>query len=142
MDAYKDELLWPLLSSRRCTLRAKTRSATLSAYHSRGRRAEALRLAAKHATAANVFGSPNRITELARALEGFCHEVGRDFDEIEVSLHADLAISLTIKMPKHWRGERRPYMGFLSTPPTTGSLGGRTRSSHKSSDMPRSGSLT
>jgi probable F420-dependent oxidoreductase len=54
---------------------------------------QALRLAAKHATAANVFGSPNRITELARALEGFCHEVGRDFDEIEVSLHADLAIS-------------------------------------------------
>jgi probable F420-dependent oxidoreductase len=53
---------------------------------------EALRLAAKHATAANVFGSPDQITELARALEGFCAEVDRDFDEIELSLHADLAI--------------------------------------------------
>ncbi len=53
---------------------------------------EALRLAAKHATAANLFGSPDRVTELARALEGFCADVDRDFDEIELSLHADLAI--------------------------------------------------
>ena len=54
---------------------------------------EALRLAAKHATAANVFGSPGQVTRLAQTLDGFCAEIDRDFDEIELSLHADLAIA-------------------------------------------------
>jgi alkanesulfonate monooxygenase SsuD/methylene tetrahydromethanopterin reductase-like flavin-dependent oxidoreductase (luciferase family) len=55
----------------------------------------ALRIAAKHATSANLYGSAERIAERAALLKSFCSEFGRDFDEIELSVHGDLALGTT-----------------------------------------------
>jgi alkanesulfonate monooxygenase SsuD/methylene tetrahydromethanopterin reductase-like flavin-dependent oxidoreductase (luciferase family) len=52
-------------------------------------------MAARHAASANMYGSPETIAERAAALERFCRELGRDFDEIELSLHGDLALGST-----------------------------------------------
>jgi alkanesulfonate monooxygenase SsuD/methylene tetrahydromethanopterin reductase-like flavin-dependent oxidoreductase (luciferase family) len=60
-----------------------------------GNSAGTLRIAARHATGANLYGSPETIAERAALLESFCDELGRDFDEIELSLHGDLALAPT-----------------------------------------------
>ena len=54
-----------------------------------------LRIAAKHATSVNLYGSPERIAERVAVLESFCRELGTDFDNIEVSLHGELALAST-----------------------------------------------
>jgi alkanesulfonate monooxygenase SsuD/methylene tetrahydromethanopterin reductase-like flavin-dependent oxidoreductase (luciferase family) len=54
-----------------------------------------LRLAARHATSSNAHGSSARAAERAALLRGFCEEAGRSFDEIELSLHTDLALAST-----------------------------------------------
>jgi alkanesulfonate monooxygenase SsuD/methylene tetrahydromethanopterin reductase-like flavin-dependent oxidoreductase (luciferase family) len=54
-----------------------------------------LRIAAKYATSANMYGSPETIAGRAAVLRSFCAELGRDFDEIELSLHGDLALGPT-----------------------------------------------
>lgn len=54
-----------------------------------------LRLAAKHATAWNVQGPPEKVAETATMLQGFCEEIGRDVAEIEISHHASLALAAT-----------------------------------------------
>ena len=55
----------------------------------------ALRIAAKHATGSNLFGSPETVAKKAQLLEQFCGDIGRDFDEIELSVHSDIAIAST-----------------------------------------------
>ena len=55
--------------------------------------AKALQIAAKHATGSNMYGAPERVAERATMLRKMCQDVGRDFDEIELSLHSDLALS-------------------------------------------------
>jgi F420-dependent oxidoreductase-like protein len=52
-----------------------------------------LRIAAKHADSSNAHGTPEQTAERSALLQGFCKEVGRDFDEIELSLHSDLALA-------------------------------------------------
>lgn len=54
-----------------------------------------LRLAAKHATAWNAQGSAEAVSARAAVLRGFCEESGRDFGEIEVSHHPQLALAAT-----------------------------------------------
>ena len=54
-----------------------------------------LRIAARHATSSNMYGSPETVAERAALLESFCGELGRDFDEIELSVHGDLALAST-----------------------------------------------
>lgn len=44
-----------------------------------------LKLVAKVADAANVFGTPERVAHKVGVLRGHCEEVGRDFEEIEVT---------------------------------------------------------
>ena len=51
--------------------------------------AKALHIAAKHATGSNMYGAPERVAERATILRKMCQDVGRDFDEIELSLHTD-----------------------------------------------------
>ena len=46
-----------------------------------------LRLAARYATTWNMQGPPDKFAERAALLRRCCEEVGRDFDEIELSLH-------------------------------------------------------
>ena len=55
----------------------------------------ALRLAAKHATGSNMYGSPGALAKRVSLLRGFYDQAGRDFDEIELSIHGDLAIAST-----------------------------------------------
>ncbi len=55
----------------------------------------ALRIAVKHATGSNMCGSPERLAERVSLLRGLCDGAGRDFDEIELSMHSDLAIAST-----------------------------------------------
>ena len=55
----------------------------------------ALQIAAKHATGSNMCGSPERLAKRVLLLRGFCDRAGRDFDEIELSVHSDLAIAST-----------------------------------------------
>ncbi len=57
--------------------------------------AGSLRIAAKHAAASNLSGSPRTVAERGELLSQFCAELGRDFDEIELSVHSDLAIAST-----------------------------------------------
>ena len=57
--------------------------------------AAGLRIAAKHANSSNAHGSPEQTAERSRSLQSFCNDLGRDFDEIELSLHSDLAIAAT-----------------------------------------------
>ncbi|MGP8205513.1 MAG: LLM class flavin-dependent oxidoreductase [Acidimicrobiales bacterium] len=54
-----------------------------------------LRVAAKHADSSNAHGTPEQTAERSKLLQGFCQEVGRDFAEIELSLHSDLAVAPT-----------------------------------------------
>ena len=55
----------------------------------------ALRIAAKHATGSNMYGAPERVAERVAVLGKMCQDIGRDFDEIELSLHSDLALAST-----------------------------------------------
>jgi F420-dependent oxidoreductase-like protein len=52
-----------------------------------------LRLVARYADAANVFGAPEAIARKYRILEEHCAAVGRDFDEIERTTLQSVAIS-------------------------------------------------
>jgi alkanesulfonate monooxygenase SsuD/methylene tetrahydromethanopterin reductase-like flavin-dependent oxidoreductase (luciferase family) len=52
-----------------------------------------LRAAARHASRLNVVGSPAKCAEVAGKLQQLCAEVGRDFDEIELSAHPTLALA-------------------------------------------------
>lgn len=54
-----------------------------------------LRMAAKHATAWNVQGSPARCAERAALLSDCCDEIGRDFADIEISWHGQVALAPT-----------------------------------------------
>ena len=54
-----------------------------------------LRLAAKHATIWNMQGSPDKCAERSALLRRCCEEVGRNFDEIELSVHPLLALART-----------------------------------------------
>lgn len=54
-----------------------------------------LRLAAKHATTWNMQGPPGKCAERATRLRTCCEEVGRDFDEIELSVHPLFALART-----------------------------------------------
>jgi alkanesulfonate monooxygenase SsuD/methylene tetrahydromethanopterin reductase-like flavin-dependent oxidoreductase (luciferase family) len=54
-----------------------------------------LRLAAKHATIWNMMGSPGKFAERVELLRRCCEEVGRDFGEIELSVHPQLAVART-----------------------------------------------
>jgi F420-dependent oxidoreductase-like protein len=54
-----------------------------------------LRLAAKHATRWNTQGSPAKCAERSSLLRRCCEEVGRDFGEIEPSLHPPFALART-----------------------------------------------
>ena len=49
-----------------------------------------LAVAAKHATRVNMQGTPSFCAERSRRLSEFCSKAGRDFDEIELSLHASV----------------------------------------------------
>jgi alkanesulfonate monooxygenase SsuD/methylene tetrahydromethanopterin reductase-like flavin-dependent oxidoreductase (luciferase family) len=60
-----------------------------------GAGAGSLRIAAKHATIWNVLGPPERCQERAAELERQCVASGRDFDEIELSLHMTLSLAPT-----------------------------------------------
>jgi F420-dependent oxidoreductase-like protein len=65
----------------------------------------ALRTAAKHATGSNLCGSPETVAEKARLLEQFCADIGRDFDEIELSVHSDIAIASTTAAAEGWMAQ-------------------------------------
>lgn len=52
-----------------------------------------LRIAARHATGWNGQGSAEKVARTIDLLRTFCGEIGRDFDEIELSLHPQLAIA-------------------------------------------------
>ncbi|MGC8626293.1 MAG: TIGR03560 family F420-dependent LLM class oxidoreductase [Acidimicrobiales bacterium] len=52
-----------------------------------------LRAAARHASRLNVVGSPAKCAEVATKLQQVCAQVGRDFDEIELSAHPTLALA-------------------------------------------------
>jgi alkanesulfonate monooxygenase SsuD/methylene tetrahydromethanopterin reductase-like flavin-dependent oxidoreductase (luciferase family) len=54
-----------------------------------------LRLAAKHADRINVQGPPAKCTRDFERLAEICNQVGRDFDELELSLHPPVAIAPT-----------------------------------------------
>ena len=54
-----------------------------------------LRLAARYATIWNMQGSPAKCAERAEVLERCCEEVGRDFGEIELSVHPLIALART-----------------------------------------------
>ncbi|MGA2529028.1 MAG: TIGR03560 family F420-dependent LLM class oxidoreductase [Acidimicrobiales bacterium] len=54
-----------------------------------------LRLAAEHATRWNMQGSPDQFAERAELLRQCCEKVGRDFGEIELSVHPPLALART-----------------------------------------------
>ncbi|MGA3351673.1 MAG: TIGR03560 family F420-dependent LLM class oxidoreductase [Acidimicrobiales bacterium] len=54
-----------------------------------------LRLAAKHATTWNMQGSPSKCAERSALLRRCCEEVGRDFGEIQLSVHPLLAVART-----------------------------------------------
>jgi alkanesulfonate monooxygenase SsuD/methylene tetrahydromethanopterin reductase-like flavin-dependent oxidoreductase (luciferase family) len=53
----------------------------------------ALRIAAEHGTGSNMYGSPRAVAKRVAVLRKICQELGRDFGEIELSLHSDLALS-------------------------------------------------
>lgn len=52
-----------------------------------------LKIAAKHADRLNIIGSPDECARRIAALEELCKEVGRDFDEIEISVHPTLVVA-------------------------------------------------
>jgi alkanesulfonate monooxygenase SsuD/methylene tetrahydromethanopterin reductase-like flavin-dependent oxidoreductase (luciferase family) len=51
-----------------------------------------LAVAAKHATRVNMQGTPGYCAERSRLLSEFCSKIGRDFSEIELSLHASVVL--------------------------------------------------
>jgi alkanesulfonate monooxygenase SsuD/methylene tetrahydromethanopterin reductase-like flavin-dependent oxidoreductase (luciferase family) len=55
----------------------------------------ALRIAAKYANASNMCGAPGTLAERVGMLRRFCEEADRDFEEIELSLHSELALAPT-----------------------------------------------
>lgn len=64
-----------------------------------------LRIAAKYADSSNAHGSPEQTAERAALLQTFCKEVGRDFDEIELSLHCDLALAPAHEDAEAWASQ-------------------------------------
>lgn len=52
-----------------------------------------LKAAARHADRLNLIGSPEHCAERASRLKELCAEMGRDFDEIELSVHPTLALA-------------------------------------------------
>jgi alkanesulfonate monooxygenase SsuD/methylene tetrahydromethanopterin reductase-like flavin-dependent oxidoreductase (luciferase family) len=54
-----------------------------------------LRIAARHANRLNFSGPPEKFSEKAGKLRQFCDEIGRDFDDIELSAHPSLAVGRT-----------------------------------------------
>jgi F420-dependent oxidoreductase-like protein len=54
-----------------------------------------LRIAAKHADNWNAIGTVEHCQEKLALLHGFCHEIGRDPAEIEVSIHGGLGVAAT-----------------------------------------------
>ena len=54
-----------------------------------------LRLAARHTTSWNGIGSPEQLARRAAVLRDRCREEGRDFQEIELSAHLQLAVAPT-----------------------------------------------
>jgi alkanesulfonate monooxygenase SsuD/methylene tetrahydromethanopterin reductase-like flavin-dependent oxidoreductase (luciferase family) len=60
-----------------------------------GSGAGSLRIAARHANRVNFTGPPAKFSENGRKLHQFCEEIGRDFDEIELSAHPSLAVART-----------------------------------------------
>ena len=55
----------------------------------------ALRIAARYATGSNMCGSPETLAERVELLRGLCNDAQRDFEEIELSLHSELALATT-----------------------------------------------
>jgi F420-dependent oxidoreductase-like protein len=51
-----------------------------------------LRVAARYADRLNLIGAPEHCAERARRLEALCAEAGRDFAEIELSVHPTVAL--------------------------------------------------
>lgn len=54
-----------------------------------------LRIAARHATRLNLIASPGKCAERVGKLKQICAEIGRDFDDIELSVHPVLALAPT-----------------------------------------------
>jgi len=54
-----------------------------------------LRMAAKHADSWNVQGPPAKVAERAGRLESLCQEIGRDFNDIELSWHGSIVVAPT-----------------------------------------------
>jgi alkanesulfonate monooxygenase SsuD/methylene tetrahydromethanopterin reductase-like flavin-dependent oxidoreductase (luciferase family) len=54
-----------------------------------------LRIAARHADSSNGHGSLEQTAGRSALLQSFCEDVGRDFNEIELSLHGDVAVATT-----------------------------------------------
>ena len=60
-----------------------------------GSGAGTLRIAARHADRWNAQGSPNECAERAARLQQCCRAVGRDFSEIELSVHPSVSVAAT-----------------------------------------------
>jgi F420-dependent oxidoreductase-like protein len=54
-----------------------------------------LRISARHADRHNLMGTPERVAERAQKLQQLCQEIGRNFDEIELSVHPTVAVART-----------------------------------------------
>jgi F420-dependent oxidoreductase-like protein len=54
-----------------------------------------LRLASQYANTWNMQGSPAKCAERSSVLRGLCDELGRDFGDIELSVHPQLALAPT-----------------------------------------------
>jgi F420-dependent oxidoreductase-like protein len=54
-----------------------------------------LRLASRYANTWNMQGSPAKCAERSSVLRGLCDELGRDFGDIELSVHPQLALAPT-----------------------------------------------
>lgn len=54
-----------------------------------------LRMAAKHADSWNGQGPAAKLADRAAKLRGFCEEIGRDFDSIELSWHGGIFVAAT-----------------------------------------------
>jgi len=54
-----------------------------------------LRIASRHADIWNGVASPARCAQAIDTLRGFCGEIGRNFEEIELSAHPNLSIART-----------------------------------------------
>lgn len=79
-----------------------------------------LRVVARYADAANLFGAPPTIAHKLDVLRDHCEKVGRDFNEIEITKTDSIIIA---KTPKEVRDKLRrvgwadrPYKGISGTP--------------------------